>query len=128
MPAETLITAALQLLATLVSVATLMWGLGIAQEKRLLKNIDDRFNAEAQVRGSNDQHLRELFGAISSENKIMEKQLQGVQRELLMLKADLPEKYVRREDYVRGQTVIEAKLDALAVRLENTHLRSDRHV
>ncbi|MBS0212323.1 MAG: hypothetical protein JSR26_03965 [Proteobacteria bacterium] len=32
--------------------------------------------------------------------------------------ADLPVSYVRREDYVRGQTVIEAKLDAIATELK----------
>ncbi|MDR0996764.1 MAG: hypothetical protein LBL69_03760 [Zoogloeaceae bacterium] len=36
-----------------------------------------------------------------------------LERELMTLKADLPLQYVRREDYVRGQSVIEAKLDAL---------------
>ncbi|MCN2262768.1 hypothetical protein MLL02_26285, partial [Escherichia coli] len=29
----------------------------------------------------------------------------------MRFKADLPLNYVRREDYIRGQTVIEAKLD-----------------
>ena len=32
--------------------------------------------------------------------------------------AELPVQYVRREDYIRGQTVIEAKLDALYNKLE----------
>lgn len=46
-----------------------------------------------------------------------------VERDILTLKAELPLHYVRREDYVRNQTVIEAKLDALAVRIENIQLR-----
>ncbi|MCN7401001.1 hypothetical protein MLJ47_26080, partial [Escherichia coli] len=36
-----------------------------------------------------------------------------LEKELMRFKADLPLNYVRREDYIRGQTVIEAKLDAL---------------
>ncbi|MDR2261565.1 MAG: hypothetical protein LBE06_11700 [Azoarcus sp.] len=40
-----------------------------------------------------------------------------VERALLELKADLPRQYVMREDYVRGQAVLEAKLDALNQRL-----------
>lgn len=36
--------------------------------------------------------------------------------------ADLPVAYVRREDYVRGQTVIEAKLDALATELKSLQI------
>jgi len=39
------------------------------------------------------------------------------------LRGDMPVHYVRREDYVRGQTVIEAKLDALALKLETVQLK-----
>lgn len=46
-----------------------------------------------------------------------------LERELLSLKADMPLHYVRREDYVRNQTVIESKLDALALKLENWQLK-----
>lgn len=41
-----------------------------------------------------------------------------LERSFLNLRAELPEKYVRREDYIRGQTVIEAKLDAIATELK----------
>ena len=51
-------------------------------------------------------------------------QWQRVERELLALKADLPLHYVRRDDYIRGQSVIEAKLDGLGVKLENVQLRA----
>lgn len=40
------------------------------------------------------------------------------------LKADLPMHYVRRDDYIRGQSVIEAKLDGLAHKVDNVRLRS----
>ncbi|MEX2475052.1 hypothetical protein [Marinobacter sp.] len=46
-----------------------------------------------------------------------------VERELMELRADLPVLYVRREDYIRGQSVIEAKLDSLALKLENVQLK-----
>lgn len=48
---------------------------------------------------------------------------QRIERDWLNWKADLPIQYVRREDYVRNQTVIEAKIDAIAVRIENLQLR-----
>ncbi|HAT1684401.1 TPA: hypothetical protein I8Y21_005186 [Klebsiella oxytoca] len=35
-----------------------------------------------------------------------------LEREFLEFRAQLPVDYVRRDDYIRGQTVIEAKLDA----------------
>ncbi len=49
--------------------------------------------------------------------------LQQLEKDFLVWKADLPLQYVRREDYVRNQTVLEAKLDALAVRIDNMKLR-----
>ena len=36
----------------------------------------------------------------------------------------MPLHYVRREDYIRGQSVIEAKLDALGSKLEAAQLRA----
>ncbi|HBO0115257.1 TPA: hypothetical protein L4A45_006184, partial [Pseudomonas aeruginosa] len=43
--------------------------------------------------------------------------------ELMSLKAELPFQYVLRDDYIRGQSVIEMKLDSLATKLENAQLR-----
>lgn len=50
-------------------------------------------------------------------------QWRQLEREFLEFKAGLPMQYVFREDYVRGQSIIEAKLDALAMRVENAQLR-----
>lgn len=44
----------------------------------------------------------------------LEEMLEKFEREYLIFKGELPLNYVRREDYVHNQTVIEAKLDALA--------------
>nr|WP_241021058.1 hypothetical protein [Burkholderia sp. Ac-20344] len=49
-----------------------------------------------------------------------------LERDFLRFQADLPLQYVRREDYVRNQTVIEAKLDAIALRFENLQLRGNQ--
>lgn len=45
-----------------------------------------------------------------------------VERELMALRAALPVEYVRREDHIRNQSVIEAKLDALASELKQTRI------
>jgi hypothetical protein len=50
-------------------------------------------------------------------------QIRTLEREFLTMRGDLPLQYVRREDYVRNQSIIESKLDGLALRLENIHLR-----
>ena len=51
-------------------------------------------------------------------------QWQRIERDLLRMQAEMPLHYVRREDYIRGQSVIEAKLDALGSKLEAAQLRA----
>ncbi|WP_295377206.1 hypothetical protein [uncultured Pseudacidovorax sp.] len=69
-----------------------------------------------QQRHQDDLHrqLKEELSAISTARAKDSGELQRIERDWLTWKADLPLQYVRREDYVRNQTVIEAKLDALA--------------
>lgn len=76
------------------------------------RHLDDRFLVVAQ-----------RLDAIEAANREETAQWKRVERELMSLKADLPIQYVRREDYIRGQSVIEAKLDGLAMKLENAQLR-----
>lgn len=66
-----------------------------------------------------EHRLDQRFGALEKAGA----EWQRIEREMLTFKADLPLQYVRREDYVRNQTIIEAKIDALAVRIENLKLR-----
>lgn len=63
---------------------------------------------------SERSHINEQIAALQSESQ----QWRALERDFLTLKAELPEKYVRREDYIRGQTVIEAKLDAISSELK----------
>lgn len=49
-----------------------------------------------------------------------------IERDFLKHLAELPVHYVRREDYVRGQTVIEAKLDAIASELKTVQIQGSK--
>ena len=51
----------------------------------------------------------------------------AVELQLMELRVELPERYVRREDYVRGETVIMARLDALYGKLDNLQLQGERN-
>lgn len=51
------------------------------------------------------------------------KKVDALEREFLLFRGDMPTLYVRREDYVRNQTVIEAKLDGIGLRFENFTLK-----
>lgn len=70
-----------------------------------------------------ERRIEDRFGSLSG-------QAEGwrvLERELLEFRAELPERYVRREDYIRGQTVIEAKLDAISSELKVVQIQGAQH-
>ena len=63
-----------------------------------------------------------LKAEIAKVNDNMSKESEAIRkidRELLMLKADLPREYVAKEDFIRSFTVVEAKIDAVQTTLTN---------
>ena len=79
----------------------------------------ERFEAQETSRKEAQGHWDMRFSTLEkgSENWMR------LERDFLKFRADLPLLYVIRDDYVRNQTVIEAKLDALAMRIENAQLK-----
>lgn len=69
------------------------------------------------------KHIDERLSSIENASRDDAKQWRIVERELSTLKESLPLHYVRREDYIRGQSVLEAKMDGLAMKIENAQLR-----
>lgn len=66
-----------------------------------------------------EQRIEKQFQTIEDDAK----EWSRIEKEFLHFKAELPNQYVRREDYIRNQTVIESKLDALALKIENWQLK-----
>lgn len=64
-----------------------------------------------------------VYKALNTRIDESQKDVRNLERELYQLKIDLPQTYVAREDYIRGQTVIEAKLDAVAAKIENVQIK-----
>ncbi|ECO4186710.1 hypothetical protein FYD92_06260 [Salmonella enterica] len=87
-----------------ISMALSFLGVLVAAGKMLLTQIEKRLN--------------ERFEALEVARKESESGWSRLEREFLEFRADMPLNYVRREDYIRGQTVIEAKLDALYNKIE----------
>lgn len=79
----------------------------------------ERFKAMEESRQAASEHWEKSFTALEGAAK----EWVRVEREFLEWKAALPMTYVMRDDYVRNQTVIEAKLDSVALRLENLKLK-----
>ena len=73
--------------------------------------------------GQFGQRMDERFSLLAEDAKAWRQQ----EIKLMELRTHVSEHYVRREDYVRNQSVIEAKLDALAAKLDLTKLQGNRH-
>ena len=70
------------------------------------KRLGERFEGQERSREEGRKLWDDRFGRLETRQSAFE-------RDLLELRADLPVEYVRREDHIRFETVINAKLDAL---------------
>ena len=79
------------------------------------KHTDDRF--ERILKSLEDMRQSQRAGA---------EELRRIDRELMALRAELPEKYVIRDDFVRYMGEVRLAIDALALRFENVLLRGKK--
>ena len=102
-------------------------GFLFAAGKLLLTQIDrrlnERFETIEKAREEGQATWRATFTQHLDEERRETDLLRNIEREFLRFQAELPLQYVRREDYVRGQSVIEAKLDALYNKLEVVQMK-----
>ncbi|MBT0665751.1 hypothetical protein KI809_15685 [Geobacter pelophilus] len=91
------------------------------------RRLDDRFNSLKEAAKAGDDAIHETLKQHINEESKNSGQLIELERQLLKWEARLPIDYVRREDFIRNQTVIESKLDGLALRLENTQNKGGGH-
>lgn len=91
------------------------------------KRLAERFAAQEEARKAASSHWEENFTKVLDRQDKDAQALAELERSFLRFKAELPLEYVRREDWVRGQSVIEAKLDGLALKFENILLKGARH-
>lgn len=89
-----------QLITLLLSLLTVLIGLGKVLLTQVERSLDQRFSTVEGQAGA----------------------WQNLEREFLKFQAEMAVQYVRREDYVRGQSVIEAKLDAIASELKRVQI------
>lgn len=93
----------------------------------VMRQLDKRFTVQETLREEGARALRETIERYTAQGTATAKQLQKLERDFLEWKAEIPVQYVRREDYIRGQTVLEAKMDALYSKLELVHLKGLRN-
>lgn len=90
------------------------------------KRLDARFDAQEAAREAGQDAWRSAFDGHLEAWRRETDVLHALEKDFLRFQGELPLQYVRREDFLRGQTLIEAKLDGLALKLENIQLRSNR--
>lgn len=110
--------------AALLSALTgLLLVLGRVLINQFSRRLAERFDTLEAAREASTQHWNTQFLALEKCAAEEAREWQRIEREILLMKADLPVHYVRREDYIRNQSVIEAKIDGLALKIENALLR-----
>jgi hypothetical protein len=107
------------LISLLLAFFSAVWAFGRVLLNQFEKRQAERFEAQEKSRKQAQDHWDTRFSTLEKDAG----QWVRLEREFLEWKADLPMTYVMRDDYVRNQTVIEAKLDAVALRIENLQLK-----
>ena len=87
------------------------------------RRLDERFDALESARKAADTAMQDTIRRHTDEEVKTAAKLEALDREFLKFRADLPLAYVRRDDYIRGQSVSEAKLDALYNKLEVVQMK-----
>lgn len=78
--------------------------------------LTERFDAQERMREEGRRAFEQRFTKIEDGHV-------RIERDLLAFKLEVAETRVAREDFVRNQTLIEAKLDGMATKMENWFLR-----
>lgn len=95
-----------------IAIVTGFWAVAKVAGKQLDEKLETRFD-----------NVEKTLDTIGAERREHGSKLHQIELDLANLRAEMPLHYVRREDYVRNQTVIEAKLDALYNKLEVVQIK-----
>ena len=116
-----------QLVSLLLSFLGFVAVVGKVLLSQIDKRLDTKFTAQETAQKAGDKAIHDTLRNHIAEESKNTGQLIELERQFLNWKGDLPLQYVRREDFIRNQTIIESKLDGLAVRLENAQLKGISH-
>lgn len=95
------------------------WALAKVLMAQTFKQLDARFASQESTRKTSQEHWEARFTEI-------ERLTRNNERDFLTMRGDLPNLYVRREDHIRGQSVIEAKLDAISTELKMVQINGGK--
>ena len=81
-------------------------------------------NTQEAARAANHDQVSRRLDSIEAAAREEMGNWQRIERDLLKFQADMPLNYVRREDHIRVQSILEAKMDGLATKIDNAQLRA----
>lgn len=124
--------------SAIVCFAAVVWAFGTVLVNQFKASLDARFQAQDELREQRDKAQDEMrkqrekalddrFAALDSTMRTEGEGWRQVERDFLKFQRDMPLEYVRREDYIRGQTIIESKLDAVYSKLEVVRMQGAKH-
>lgn len=90
------------------------------------KRLDQRFVGLEAIRAETAKNWEDKFTTLMISFREEAKGWQNLEKDFLKYQNVISREYVRREDYIRNQTIIEAKLDGVAMRIENLQLKGLR--
>lgn len=112
--------------ALLALFATVVTGLVKLLLNQFEKRLGERFASQDSARQTATRHWEENFAKVLERQDKDADAVQQLERSFLRFQAELPISYVRREDWVRNQTIIEAKIDAVFSKLEVIQINGAR--
>ena len=92
------------MISTVIATIKILWG-------RIETNLNNNF-----------QVMQNRLEDVAKQSAQNHDDIRDLERKFYKFQIDLPHVYVAREDYIRGQTVIEAKLDALALKIASKNV------
>jgi hypothetical protein len=94
------------------------WALVSIVVRQFEARLKERFDSIEKARVEGATQWQANFDQLLRARQEEEKQWRQVERDLNALRIELPKEYVRREDHIRFETVINAKLDSVAKSIE----------
>ncbi len=102
------------------------WILLSVSARQFDRRLEEKFAGMETARQASSAQWQENFDMLLRDREEEKKEWRRVERDLNDLRIELPKEYVRREDHIRFETVINAKLDSVAAKLDLQNERVKR--
>ncbi len=126
-----------KLLGLVFTLVSAFWGVIMLTVRQFNNSLSLRFDLLEKSRAESDTRSNDRFEQIEKSRAesdarsdarflLLEATQKQSERNLLEMKAELPDKYVKREDAIRSETTLHAKFDGLANTI-HAYLRGNKN-